>query len=156
MKSEVDIHNITMRTTLTEGLTVKYVAEPKAKIEGKELHWDSIPKREQMTVLGSINFQKPTPSSDLSVNGTVSYQLADGNVTNSLDFVIPFNFVEMIRETPMTTSEYFALWNSTKAEQKAEIKSTLRNTNLFADKVNKIFHVATVDINEACIISGWK
>ena len=142
---------MTIQTTLTEGLTVKYVAEPKAKIESKEVHWDSIARREQMTVLGSINFQKPTPSSDLSVNGTVKYLMGESDVINTLDFVIPFNFVEMIRETPMTTSEYFALWNKTKAEQKTEIKSTLRNTNLFADKVNKIFHVATIDINESCM-----
>ena len=69
-----------------------------------------------------------------------------------LPFEIPFNFVEMMRELPMSTSEYYAQWKSCKAEQKVDIKTTLRNTRLFAERANKVFHVAMVDVNEPCMV----
>ena len=121
-------------------------------IEGKSFTWEHLAKHEQATILGSINFQKPTPTSALQLAGTVTYQIANASTPApaSLAFAIDFNFVEMIRELPMETSEYFKAWGASKAEQKVEVCSTLRNTRLFAEKANKLFHVAIVDVNESC------
>lgn len=134
-------------------MAVKYVIEPKGSVEGKTLSWEHLDKKEQATILGSINFQKPTPTSALQMTGSVSYQVDKTAEMHSLAFTIDFNFVEMIREMPMETSEYFKIWGTSKAEQKVEIKSTLRNTRLFAEKAQKIFHVAIVDVNDACMYS---
>ena len=140
-----------MDTTVTDGLAIKYVTEPKGTVEGKSFTWERLAKHEQATILGSINFQKPTPTSALQLSGTVTYQIENAPTPAPLPFTIDFNFVEMIRELPMETSEYFKVWNASKAEQKVEVRSTLRNTGLFAEKAKKLFHVAIVDVNESCM-----
>ena len=133
LMSDVPLTQLVVDTALTEGLTIKLVSEPKAAIEEKRLVWKAVGAREQITVLGSINFQKPTPSSDLMFSGSVSYKTETA-------------------EEPMSTSEYYAQWKSYKAEQKVDIKTTLRNTRLFAERANKVFHVAMVDVNEPCMV----
>lgn len=148
LKSNEALREVTLATQYTEGLGVKFVAEPKAAVEGKTLKWEAIAKEEQVTVLGSTNFHKPTPSSALSMNGHIEYKVEGQEEMHALDFEIPFNFVEMVRETPMTATAYFEMWKSYKAEQKVEIHSSLRNTRLFAEKANKLFHVAIVDVND--------
>lgn len=150
LKSNEALREVTLATQYTEGLGVKFVAEPKAAVEGKTLKWEAIAKEEQVTVLGSTNFHKPTPSSALSMNGHIEYKVEGQEEMHALDFEIPFNFVEMVRETPMTATAYFEMWKSYKAEQKVEIHSSLRNTRLFAEKANKLFHVAIVDVNDVC------
>lgn len=154
LMSDVALTDVSVDTTLTEGLTIKLVSEPKAAIDGKRLSWESVGQREQITILGSINFQKPTPSSDLKFSGCVCYKADASEEPTKLAFEIPFNFVEMMRELPMSTSEYYAQWKNCKAEQKVDIKTTLRNTRLFAEKTNKVFHVAMVDVNEPCMFGG--
>ena len=150
MESNESLREVTLATQYTEGLGVKYATEPKAAVEGKTLKWEAIGKEQQVTVLGSTNFHKPTPSSALSLNGHIDYKVEGKEEVHALDFEIPFNFVEMVRETPMTATAYFDMWKSYKAEQKVEIHSSLRNTRLFAKKANKLFHVAIVDINDVC------
>ena len=131
---------------------MKYVTEPKSVIEEKKITWTTIQKNEQVTLLASINFQKPTPSSDLLFTNSVEYSIGSSSDRITFDFQIPFNFVEFIRPTPMSTSDYFALWKNSKVEQTFTITSTLRNASLFAEKMTKLFHVALVDLNTACMI----
>ena len=152
LMSDVPLTQLVVDTALTEGLTIKLVSEPKAAIEEKRLVWKAVGAREQITVLGSINFQKPTPSSDLMFSGSVSYKTETAEEQTMLPFEIPFNFVEMMRELPMCTSEYYAQWKSCKAEQKVDIKTPRRNPRLFAERANKVFHVAMVDVNEPCMV----
>lgn len=129
---------------------MKYVTEPKSVIEAKQMKWEELNSHEQVTVLGSVNFQKPTPSSSLLFTGQLEYSIEGSKSRNTLDFEIPFSFVEFIRATPMSTSDYFNLWKNSKVEQKVSITSTLRNTSLFAEKVTSLFHVAMVDLNDSC------
>ena len=125
MKSNEALKDVKVETQYTEGLGVKYVTEPKGTIEGKTISWATIGKEEQVTILGSTNFHKPTPSSSLSLSGHIEYKVEGSEDAHSLDFDIPY-----------------------KAEQKVEIHSSLRNTRLFAEKANKMFHVAIVDVND--------
>lgn len=148
MKSNEALKDVKVETQYTEGLGVKYVTEPKGTIEGKTISWATIGKEEQVTILGSTNFHKPTPSSSLSLSGHIEYKVEGSEDAHSLDFDIPFSFMEMVRETPMSATAYFEMWKSYKAEQKVEIHSSLRNTRLFAEKANKLFHVAIVDVND--------
>lgn len=142
------LKDLAVTTSHTEGLNAKFVTEPKGASQGGKLSWGAIAAEEQVTVLVNFNFAKPTPSSSLLFSGHIEYHLEEGEKEAAFDIEIPFNFVDMIRGTPMSTSEYFALWKSSKAEQKVEIKSTLRNTRLFAEKANRLFHVAVIDIND--------
>ena len=116
------------------------------------MKWEKINKEEQVTILGSVNFQKPTPSSDLLFTGKIEYSIEGTDSRNTLDFEIPFNFVEFIRGTPMSTSDYFTLWKNSKVEQTMRITSTLRNTSLFAERVTKLFHLAMIDLNVSCMV----
>ena len=127
------------------------MTEPKAAIEEKKITWTAIHKNEQTTLLASINFQKPTPSSDLMFTTSIEYSIESSPERITFDFQIPFNFVEFIRPTAMNTSDYFALWKNSKVEQTLTITSTLRNASLFAEKMTKLFHVALVDLNTACM-----
>lgn len=142
------LKDLAVATSHTEGLNAKFVTEPKGASQGGKLSWDAIAAEEQVTILVNLNFAKPTPSSSLLFTGHIEYHTEAEGKEAALDLEIPFNFVDMIRGTPMSTSEYYALWKSSKAEQKVEIKSTLRNTRLFAEKVNRLFHVAMIDVND--------
>lgn len=126
------------------------MTEPKGDVDSKTMKWEKIQSDEQVTILGSVNFQKPTPSSNLLFTGKFEYSIEGSDSRNTLDFEIPFNFVEFIRGTPMSTTDYFALWKNSKVEQTIRITSTLRNTSLFAEKVTKIFHLSMVDLNVSC------
>ena len=154
MKSNVALKNVTVTSAHTEGLNMKFVTEPKGSAQGTKLSWEAIASEEQVTILGNVNFSKPTPSSSLVFSGQVLYHLESSDDEKTLDFEIPFNFVEMIRGTPMSSSEYFALWKSSKADRRVEVKTTLRNTRLFAEKANRLFHVAVIDINDEGMQNG--
>ena len=143
------LKDLAIATSHTQGLNAKFVTEPKGASQDAKFSWGAIAAEEQVTVLVNLNFAKPTPSSSLSFTGHIEYHTeAEESKEAALDLEIPFNFVDMIRGTPMSSSEYFALWKSSKAEQKVEIKSTLRNTRLFAEKANRLFHVAIIDVND--------
>lgn len=148
MKSNMALKNVIVTSAHTEGLNMKFVTEPKGNTQGTKLSWEAIAAEEQVTILGNVNFSKPTPSSSLVFSGQVVYHLESSDDEKTLDFEIPFNFVEMIRGTPMSSSEYFALWKSSKADRRVEVKTTLRNTRLFAEKANRLFHVALIDVND--------